>query len=179
MQPDRRAHRFGDRLAIGAGDHESELVHGFSDGDPLDIGPGVAAEQPGPLTRCDVGLVEGLEPDVFCVRIGFGDRHQILQWETGPRNDHRPRLDAAMPHDALFKRDLLQQIVDADRERFFDFAVESDLPWPYRQFGRLRGDPLGRAELIEIVEGDVVFLSGNRSTGILELGIGGRRIERR
>src|SRR6185369_9513900 len=105
MQPDRRAHRFGDRLAIGAGDHESELVHGFSDGDALDIGPGVAAEQSGPLARCDVGLVEGLEPDVFCVRIGLGDRHQILEWETGPRNDHRPRLDAAMPHDALFKRD--------------------------------------------------------------------------
>jgi hypothetical protein len=71
----------------------------------------------------------------------------------------------------LLQLHLAQQIVDGDGERLFDLAVDGDLPGPHLQGLGGRGDALGGAELIEIVEGDVVALRRHRPPGLGEFGV--------
>ena len=74
-----------------------------------------------------------------------------------------------MAVDALFQRHLLQQLVDGQRNGLLHLAVNHHLPRADRQLLRRRGDALGRAELIVVVEGGGIALIRQRA---LRIGIG-------
>ncbi len=169
MQPDRRPHGVGHRLAIGTGDHEGQIVGGLGHGQPFDIGPRQAgAEQTRALARRHVRVVEGLKTHVFRRRQRLCHVDQMAKGEAGPRHDHRPGLHTAVAIDPLLKLHLFQQIIDGDGHLLFDFAVDLDLPRPDLESLRGRRDRLGGAELIEIIVGRVDFLGRHRPSGILE-----------
>jgi hypothetical protein len=82
-----------------------------------------------------------------------------------------------MAIDALLERDLLQEIVDADRDGLVDLAIDGDLPRADAQLLGFRRDPLGCAEFIEIIVVCIVFLIGDGAPGIPVGGIRRGRIE--
>src|SRR5919202_129960 len=60
-ETNRRAHRLGQGLAVGARDHEGEVVRGLGERQALDIGPGIPAL---PLAGRDLRVQERLHPYV-------------------------------------------------------------------------------------------------------------------
>src|SRR5579885_29522 len=180
-QPQRRAVLLGERMAVGAGGDEGEIVGRLRHGQALDIGP----REPGlALARRDLRVLEGLHAQVFRRAERLGQIDQLLQREAGPGDSHAPGLDAAVAIGALFEPRLAHEVVDADLERLVDQAVDRHRPWPDRQHLRRAGDFLVGAEFIEIVVvrvdqfvGDgAVELVGVVALGRIEVGAGVRQL---
>jgi hypothetical protein len=91
---------------------------------------------------------------------------QVGQRITDPGDHHRPALDAAQAVDALFQRRQLGQLVDVQRQRLLDFAVDLHGPGTGAQGAGVLGRiGLVGAELVEVVVVGRVLERGQRLGG--------------
>src|SRR5205807_6277496 len=115
------------RLAVGAGDEESELIACFGDRETLDIGPWV----PGlALARRDRGIEESLHAQVLRRRQRLRQFQQLRQGKAAPWNRHRPSFDTTVAVKPLLKRHLADQVVEADLLGLLHHAIHLDRPRP-------------------------------------------------
>ena len=170
------AHRgtvlFGERFAVDAGREERQFVGGFGDGQSFRVRPREG-------TVGHVGsfgwALEGVELD----ELGFGGWldhfDQLRQRKAGPRDAHRPRLNAAMAVGALFEIELGVKVVETEGHRFGTESIDRDLPWRRLEVFDIEVRLLARRELIEVRVDRGGLLVGLIAT-VLEGGVPLRRV---
>ncbi|MNP60582.1 hypothetical protein D3C76_1556780 [compost metagenome] len=100
-----------------------------------------------------------MESDVAGIAVRLRQLDQLTQLKANPGHDHRPGLHAAHTVDALFQREAFDQVIDVQRDRFGDLAVDTHFPAFGFQAAGIRGR-IGfiQTEFVEVVvTGDFVF----------------------
>src|SRR6185369_13759117 len=74
---------------------------------------------------------------------------ELAERKSGPRNGHRPRLDASEPVEAFLQLHAADQILGVDRDRLFHQAADVDPP-------RMGGEALGELPDLIALETELV-----------------------
>ena len=139
----------GQRASVHAGGEQRERMHGLVEPQALRVRP---VEHTRALPRHLSRVEQRRELDELCARRGLGALEHIGEREAPPRNDHRPRLHAAMPVDAIFDRRPLDEILELIVTGLVHESIDLHRPgFRAKRLGVRRGVGLARAKLVEVV----------------------------
>ena len=138
---------FGERFAVDAGREERQFVGGLGEGQSLRVRPGEGT----------VGHAGGFGRSLERVELhelglgGWLDHFdQLREREAGPRDAHRPRLDAAVAVGSFFEIELGVQVVETEGRWFGTESIDCDLPRRRLEVVDIEVRLLARRELVEV-----------------------------
>ena len=161
------------RLAINAGDHQREGVHGFVKPQAFEIRPGIARHLG--HSRRLVRPVERLKADKsgFRLRRNFPD--QFAELKTRPGHYHGPGFNATQPVNAFFQTEHPDQLHRINGHWLFHQSADLNRPGCGGELVHVAIDILAQRELVKVVVSTGDFFIGERPVRI-ELVVARRRI---
>jgi len=145
-------------LAVHAHRQQGQRVHRLVQPQPFYIRPLDQGEVRAHAGH-DLGVLQGLESDVFSLGGGLHLLEQVGQGEPQPGNDHGPGLHAAHAVDALLQLVRLDEVFQGVAPRLAHLAIDDHRP----RFG-LHGTGIGRRVALVGTELVVVVVAA----GVLE-----------